>query len=72
MPEAPRRAWDRFSGSHFAGMNDHDSFCAACDVLREELASLLLAEVSAEDFMVREGEVERALDRVFGKAVANA
>jgi hypothetical protein len=53
-------------------MNDHDSFCAACDVLREELASLLLAEVSAEDFMVREGEVERALDRVFGKAVANA
>lgn len=54
--EAPRNAWDRFSGSHFAGMNDHDSFCAACEVLREGLER----ELGQAD------HIREALDRVFG------
>jgi hypothetical protein len=66
MPEAPRRAWDRFSGSHFAGMNDHDSFCAACAVLREELEKALGAEEADSP------ATDRALDSVFGKVQADA
>lgn len=37
MSELPSYVWDRFSGSHFAGMNDHDSLAAALEVLRERL-----------------------------------
>lgn len=65
--EAPRRAWDRFSGSHFAGMNDHDSFRAACEVLREELAREL-----EERLPDRCCDIDGALDAVFEKVKADA
>lgn len=66
--EAPRRAWDRFSGSHFAGLNDHDSFVAACEVLREELEKAL----DTSNLPIDDSEYGPVLDSVFGKAKANA
>jgi len=62
MPEAPQRAWDRFSGCHFAGMNDHDSFAEACEVLREQLGKA----IESSNLPIDESEFGPVLDEVFG------
>jgi hypothetical protein len=68
LTEVPQRAWDRFSGSHFAGLNDYESLREACGVLRGELEKAL----DASNLPIDDSEYGPVLDVVFGKVKADA